>query len=485
MALMHSYGTTLPAKVEVVEMVREAEGWMNGVQAKMKPEDESILWTAPLTGHDWTCPDTLRAIEWFRSLTEGPRLESRLDACRVHYEKSREAVEDGYSSSLFDPRDSVAWYILQAESYATDRRFWTPDEAARIVPYIRRIGQLRDHLSRVDGVEDRVARFINGDGAQPDGPIFELLVAGAWVARGYSVRFIPEQLGGSRTPDLEARKKRSRWAIEAKRMMPSAYGKRERDKGRKIAANLHDLCESLGHSVVVDVVYEKELEEYSDDFLASCVREFLPIRESRTIDHEGARITVRPVAWPVVQRVFAADYVFIGSSRMTELVNGMCDDGSYHDLRVRCRRANSRPSYADRLSRASLVNWTCTAPPAVKARAKHFKKKLTDAEGQLPDNCPGLIHVGMDSSGRSDSDQLRHYANGREAAGLIPGRSRPKWVYGNYFKVEATTRPNEALAMEETMAPYKVGRHRTRDPLPSRLLLCDDQDRAHWGAYWD
>lgn len=451
----------------------------------MKPEDESILWTAPLTGHDWTCPDTLRAVEWFRSLAEESRLESRLDACRIHYEKNREAVEDGHSTSLFDPRDSVAWYILQAESYATDRRYWTPDEAARTVPYIKRIGQLRDHLSRVDGVEERVARFVNGNGAQPDGPIFELLVAGAWVDRGYAVRFIPEQRGVSRTPDLEAQKKRSRWAIEAKRMMPSAYGKREREKGRKIAENLHDLCESLGYSVVADVVYRREIKEYPDDFLASCVREFLPARDAREIDHEDAHITIRPAAWPVIQSVLAADYVFIGSSRMTELVNGLRDDGSYHELRARCRRVKGRPSFADQIYHASLVNWRCTASAAVKARAKHFKKKLIDAEGQLPDDCPGLIHVGMESSGRPDSDQLRHYTNEQEAAGLIAGRSRPKWVYGNYFKVEATTRPDESLAMEETMARYKVGRHRTRDPLPGRLLLCDDADRAHWGAYWD
>lgn len=450
----------------------------------MKPLQDTIAWTAPRTGHDWTCPDTARALEWFRSLAEGNRLAARLDACRTFYEQNREAAEDGLFAKLFDPRDAVAWHILQAETYATDRRFWTPDESARTVPYIKRIGQLRDRLFRVAGVEERVARFVNGDAAQPEGPIYELLVAGAWVDRGYTVSFVPEQPGAARTPDLEVKKGRSSWAVEAKRMMPSAYGKRELDKGRRIAAHLHDLSEASGHSVVVDVAYQHEITEYPDDFLAGCAREFLPVQEPRIIDLEGARIVVRQVAWPICQRVLATDDVFIGSTRMMEIINGGHDHDLSHSLRARCRRAHLRPSYADHIYHASLVNWVCAAPAASKARAKHFKKKLTDAEGQLPDDRPGVIHVGMESSGRPESDLRRHFYNGWEAADL-KSRSRLRWVYGNYFKVEVTTRSNESLAMEETAAVYKVGRHRTRNPLPSRLLLSDDEGRTRWGAYWD
>ncbi|SES65653.1 hypothetical protein [Paracoccus homiensis] len=451
----------------------------------MKLALDTLAWTAPRTGHNWTCPDTANAVEWFRSLAEEKHLESRLDACRTIYEQNRETVETGLSTYLFDPRDAVAWYILQAETYATDRRFWTPDEAARTVPYIRRIGQLRDRLAGVDGVEERVARFVNGDASQPEGPIYELLVAGAWADRGYSVRFVPEQRGGPRTPDLEVNKGRSSWAVEAKRMMPSAYGKREIEKGRELAAHLHDMSEASGHSVVVDVIYNKELAEYPHDFLASCVQEFLPVREPRIIDHKDAHIVVRQVAWPICHQVLSTDVVFIGSTRMMELVGGAHDHDWSHSLRARCRRAQKRPSYADHIYHASLVNWICSSPVARSARAKHFKKKLIDAERQLPQDRPGVIHVGMESSGHYDSDLRRHYINGREAAGLLEGRSRLRWVYGNYFKTEVTTRSNESLAMEETMAPYKVGQHRTRDPLQSRLLLCDDEGTTRSGAYWD
>lgn len=156
----------------------------------MTSSNSTIDWTAPRIGHDWSCADTTRAIDWFRSFTTNTQLDSRLDACRDFYERNREAVEDGISVELFDQRDAVAWYFLQAETYATDRQSWTPDESARTVPYIQRIGQLYDQLVTVDGVEERVARFMNNDRSQPDGALYELLVAGAWVDRGYTARFI-------------------------------------------------------------------------------------------------------------------------------------------------------------------------------------------------------------------------------------------------------------------------------------------------------
>lgn len=451
----------------------------------MKSPQHTVAWIAPRTGHDWVCPDTARAVEWFRSLAEGARLDSRLDACRAYYEQHRQAVEDGLDAKLFDPRDAVAWYILQAETYATDRRFWTPDEAARTVPYIKRIGQLYDLLARVDGVEERVARFVSGDATQPEGTLYELLVAGAWSDRGYAVRFVPEQRGVTRTPDLEVARGRSRWAVEAKRMMPSAYQKREMEAGQAIAARLHDLSEAVGHSVVVDVIYHRQLTDYPKEFLADQVQEFLPVHALRVIEREDAAILMRPVAWPICRRVLASDCVFIGSTRMMELVSGGHNHDLSHSLRARCRREPDRPSYADHIYHASLVNWVCVSPVALNARARHFKKKLIDAEGQLPDDRPGVIHVGMESSGRPESDLRRHFHNSWEAADLVRGKSRLRWVYGNYFKTEATTRPNESLAMEETVASYKVGQHRTRDPLAGKLLLSDDEGTTRWGAYWD
>lgn len=451
----------------------------------MAPSLPYLAWNAPRTGHDWSCPDTARALAWFRSVGDGARLDARLDAARTFYEKNRQAAEDGFPVTLFDSRDALAWYVLQAETYATDRRFWTPDESARTVPYVRRLGQLYDCLAKVNGVDERVRRLIDGDPSHPDGSLFELLVAGAWAARGYTVSFIPERPGIARTPDLNVTHGRSSWEVETKRMMPSAYARREREAGLRIAAQLHDLSEALGHSVVVDVAYLHELDKYPDDFLSNCVRDLLPVRSLRLLKHEAAHLSVRPVSWPLCNKVFSSNLVFIGSTRMMELVGGGHNHDLSHSLRARCRREPDRPSYTDHIYHASLVNWACLSSDASTARARHFKSKIADAEGQLTGDRPGAIHVGMESTGRPAADLLRHARNWSLTSNFSLSDSRLRWIYGNYFKIETTTRPNESLAMEETAARYKVGRHHTRDPLPNALLLSDDDGSTRSGAYWD
>ena len=56
-------------------------------------------------------------------------------------------------------------------------------------------------------------------------------------------------------------------------------------------------------------------------------------------------------------------------------------------------------------------------------------------------------------------------------SGLEPSTSRLRWVYASYFVPEITTAPNESWAITETTAPYKVGSHNTKWPLPDHLLL--------------
>jgi len=97
----------------------------------------------------------------------------------------------------------------------------------------------------------------------------------------------------ARTRDLEATKGKTKWAIEAKRMLPSDYRKRELKAGRCLAAQLHELSEALGHSVVVDVIYHHEISEYPIDFLANCVREHLPVHEAKEIQYKDALVVLR------------------------------------------------------------------------------------------------------------------------------------------------------------------------------------------------
>ena len=237
--------------------------------------------------------------------------------------------------------------------------------------------------------------------------------------------------------------------------------------------------------MIVTVGYERAVETFPENVLAEAVRELLPVQTPRRLDLDGLKLFVRPVDWTACRTVFARDFVYIGSTRMMELVGGFpYNHDRAHSLRARCRRWTDRPSFADQIYHAPLVQCVCNAPESWNAKAKHFCKKVADAEGQLPEDRPGVIQIGMEGSGHLGADMLRHVRNGRAAFDFERSRSRLRWIYGNYFKPEATTRPEGSLAMEETVARYRVGRHSTRNPLPDQLLLSDDgNDRP--GAFWD
>lgn len=182
------------------------------------------------------------AVAWLKSLVPRRDIERRLDATREYLAKARERQRNGERASLFDENDTIAWYILQAETFATNRLFIAPEGVMRSVPYLSRIGKELPQMLSVKGVEERAARMMSSDKKQPDGPLLELLVGLAWKRNGWeNVEFLPEKRGGPRTPDILASKARRAWAVECKRMVPSTYAKEERSRGMKLADPVHAL----------------------------------------------------------------------------------------------------------------------------------------------------------------------------------------------------------------------------------------------------
>lgn len=447
--------------------------------------DRSPLWIAPRTGQDWICDDTKRAVEWLKSFVPDSEMSERLHQCRETYLKNRERWEDGHEVELFETRDEVAWFIFQAETYAVGREYWVPDEAARIVPYIQKIGKDLKHLEQVGGVEKRAKRLMTSERGQPEGGIYELLVAGAYKRHGWSkVEFVDETPGRGRTPDLHVSKPGTRWAVECKRIMRSGYADREEKLGKVLASKVHELSETSSQSFVLDVRFHEELANFPETYLRDRIEKHLPVKDIVEESDGRADIRLRPVQWDLVRAVMGSDFVYVGSTRMMEIISGGHEHGASHSLNVECSRAPNKPSYADEIHRACLVNWASHSEESRRAKAAHFKRKIASAEGQLPDDRPGVVHVGMESLGQRLVDQTRHLQNHLIARDFAAPSSRLRWIYGNYFQVEVTTRQDESCAMEESMSPYRIGKHRTNEPLPGHLLIADDSD-AVVGLHWN
>jgi len=409
-------------------------------------------------------------------------MNRRLDQARDALERAWAAWHRGEAAEMYDSRDLAAWYILQADTFARDRRWIVPDEIARIVPYFAKIGAEFDQLVAIPAAEERAARFMNGERSQPDAGIYELLVALAYARHGWTVDFVPENRGGPRTPDLMARRRSSRWAIECKRMARSGYANTERLQGRLLAAPLHRWCSEHGLSLVIEVFYQIPLRDVPEDYLErSAPAAFqTPFRNWRD---EIAFGRVRLVDWELAEGVFEHDDVFFGSSRFVELLSGEYHHAADHSVAADWTPSPARAAFASSVRQASVVSWWSLSEEAERSKAQFFRRQLANAEGQLPADRPGVVHVGIETGAAMPVERRRHLLNLLEARSFVPANSRLRWIYANIFVPEVTTHPNEAWAFTETMVPYRIGRHRTSWPLPGHLIVTPEEG-AGAGVHW-
>jgi hypothetical protein len=446
-------------------------------------------WTAPRAGHDWRDDELMLAVAWLKSFVPRREMERRLDAAKTFLIAAREKIREGFQVPLFDPADTATWLIFQAETFASDRAFWTPEGVMCSAPFLTRIGKELPLLLSVKNVEERAARIMLADRRQPNSGIYELLVALAYRRGGWHrVEFVPETPGRGRTPDLNIYRRGRRWAAECKRLVPSPYAAQEKMRGTKLAEPIHALTLEVDESVVVEVRYKIELADVPDDYLVEHVRSAIQRRSLLPWNDEIAFGHVRPVDWRLTRKVLKDDFVYFGSSRMIELLAGHYAHEADHSMAAKWRPWPKRPEYADAVYHASVVTWWSLSREAVRKKARHFRSVLANAEGQLPSDRPGVIHVGIESYAGSQVDLLRHFSNRFETRFFEPRSSRLRWVYGNYFVPEATTRKDESWAITETMVPYKIGSHRTCWPLPDHLLVSPEgagRQGMHWNPGFD
>ncbi|MBF6032850.1 hypothetical protein H8F23_06275 [Pseudomonas sp. P155] len=444
----------------------------------------SPLWIATREGQDWIDQPCLDAIAWFRSLLEQRDWDARMDTVQANYENALTKWAHGEQVPLFDKNDAVFWYIHQANAFAQDRRNFFAPEGFRIAPLMHRIGHLLVHLQRVKGVNDRVETLLKKGRKTPDAGLYEILVAGAYKSRDWAtVQFVPEQLGGSKTPDLLVSSNRRRWAVECKRINRSGYELEEHACAEALAKPVHELARRLGRRLVIDVQFRRELKQYPPDTLVKHVERYIEDPRARLVlEDDNLAAHIWDADWTNLNMVMAHDDVYFGSSRMVELIKGEYDLSYDHSFSGEWVPSTRMPLHADRVLHASIVSWQSASFDAAMAKAKHFRSTVGRAAQQLTLGLPGAVHVGYEALGGSSEDALRHQLNAMEMRNFEAEGSRLRYVYANYLRPENSTARMESWAVSETTAFYRVGKHRTPEPLPHHLLLGDGDGTPgnHW-----
>ncbi|WP_060477713.1 MULTISPECIES: hypothetical protein [Pseudomonas] len=441
------------------------------------------FWIAQRHGHDWRDEKILELVDWFKSKLTSNQWSQRMDAVRSNFESAKQAMLDGLLPPLYDPGDTIMWYLFQAVAYASERRDYYEPESYRISPIFVRLSMLLPSLRQVEHIEERLLTLMTKGRAEPDPGLFEILVAGAYKSRGWStVVMVPEQPGIAKTQDLFVEGGRKRWAAECKHVRRSAYEQKEFEVGQALAKPVHQLARQHHTWVVMEVIFQVELEKVPADYLLSKARQYFADRRHVAWQDEFSVGHLQDASQNLLKRVLVTDDVYYGSSRMVELIVGQYRQDFVHSVLGDWTAAQTMPFHATAVNQASVVSWKSGSYEATMKKAKHFRTLISRATQQLPMDCPGTVHVGYEAMGHNSVDDVRHLQNLMKVGSFDPRGARLRWVYAYYFTPEHTTAQNESMAISETMAYYRVGRHRTPQPLPNHLLFVDGdgQPGNHW-----
>ena len=438
--------------------------------------------------------DIERALQWFLGFLDVKDWTARVAAIERDIEKGMQPRKRNFNAddyvSAYGERDRIGWYLYLADTAQNDPLKYEPLQGARILPIFKRLGADLCLLKRIGGVEERVQRLLGGERVQPDGGLFELLVALLWKRNGYpSVEFVPERSTG-KSPDILARSGREEWFVECKRLRKSSrYSEREREKWLAMWSRFVPHLTRHDISLVFEMTFHEELESLPNDFLVTQLAGKLPFLSypCRIVSNETWDVIARAVDYRRAQAHLERYSVRLPSDQMQELLAGYRDPRRGFTcviggdvVRIGGTRGNNR--FLDSLSFAACSFWCCDAPQAIRHKARDVRRHLARAVDQLPSAGKCAVHLGLETLDGPLVEQVRLERTRHSVANFDVLGKDLRWVYCHLF--ESYAPPDQAWVMDETVLHFGKDLTGCEEPLTNRPVIVPEDDTIANGVHW-
>jgi hypothetical protein len=427
-------------------------------------------------------PDVRAAVEWFRGFMTAAEWKARRIAAATRlYDMALGRVPPGDKGRLFDEADTFGWYLFLAEAFIDHIGNYEPTFGSRVVPVFAAIGRNLELLKTIDGIDARVRRMVDQDRSQPNGALFELLVAACYARQGGAVTFVPEERGKAKSHDLDVVINGINYAVECKRMETGEYGERERMRMRELWQPCSARLAHLERSTLADVEFRVPLAEVPDDYLVGKVRIWLqssePVLEWDDAHGRGrlADLDLRPL-----QRELENSWILQGSSRLMEVITGeyIRNRSFLQSLRI---QHGDNPRYIDECDLAIVLRWQSISDQAISGKARDVLRKLAEANRQLPEGRRGIVHIGFEAVEGDAVERARYDKIIASTAAFDPESKRLEYVYCHYFVPESP--PDQSWAFDETTQRRGI-RPEGPPPLPEQFLIMPDNAEERQGPHW-
>lgn len=430
-----------------------------------------------------------KALDWFIELIGIDEWKVRKPPIKEHIKsvletkKEKVPLVDPSSRVVFES-DQFGWYLYLAEAYIYHPEEYDFAAGSRVVPIFKSLGNDLDILKTIGGVHERAIKIVTTEKKNPDGGLFELLVAIAYMKSGWKrVEFVPES-PHTKTPDIYVKTNGAVWVIECKRMSKSSdYSIKEREKWLKMWTPLSGYLEETMRPLVLDIVFHVELQVLDDDFLKQELIPKLELALSRgtIIENDIWTVKVNEVDFRKIKKHMSTMDVKILSSQLNELVFGPFDLYRGCTLLVSGKFSHSNPSYLTKIDFAAGAIWSCDADQSIEKKARHILRHLAEATEQLPENKPGIVHIGLESHD-GGIVEIERLSKIMEKVAMFDSREKDiHWVFCHVF--EPTVPPDKNWEYGETVYPFsKTGAY--PEPLDRRPIVLPNEADGLLGIPW-
>lgn len=428
-------------------------------------------------------PDLSAAVEYFRNLIGEQEWRTRREAAAWRfYEtlvgKVASVADDGRHYRL---ADLFAWYLFLGEALTDHPQNYEVFYGSRVVPILATIGRNLELSKAIGGFDERARRIVGPERSQPNGGLFELLVALAYARDGAEVSFRPETPGIARSHDIDVVVRGTAWAVECKRMEAGEYAERERLRKLELWQPAARVLVSTGRNIYVRVDFLTELAEVPDRYLSDHAIEFLKSsRENSLWLDNYAYGVIGELDLNPLQTALKDGYLLYPGPIYHKLLTG--EYIRYDNLNIVHKVKFARnPHFVDEVDQAVVLRTRSLSELSIEKKARDIRKKLSEANDQLPGDRPGVIHLGIEAL-NEDAIERRRYEKIMDTISTFDPRGKPlSYIYWHYFAPEAT--PEEVWAIDETF--LWRGMSGIRRPLSLMSLVRPSGIQGRGGMHWD
>jgi hypothetical protein len=386
--------------------------------------------------------------------------------------------------------DEIGWYLFLCEQALDDPLYTDVSQTARITPFFAGIGSKLHAVDRVVGLERKIREILHRYKKNPDGLLFEILVALSYAEKGWDVELLDEQ-PPLKSPDMVVRRDDIEVFIECKRLeRRTSYAEKERTDFLHIWDAARDVLWNKQQWVWFKGVFHVEVSSLPRDFLARIFEEKLPLGHSETLIYDGAEASIfaRLIDKVAIHKHLLDYQVKMNSPMLSTLIGG---DWAPVNSAVTMAQL-IKPAYVNGCDAPMLgayveqMEWACgftrdfDSEISLNKKAKDITSLLAEAISQIPEDKPSIIHIAAETLEGAEVERIRTEKVIESMNKLDPGKPL---LSVRFHRLQANQSTDKLWEMDETVQKFQP------DDLPDawfvECAVLPDSTEIRDGAHWD